>query len=204
MRLLILASGAIMLAAMPSSANAQVCDRTLPGNALIRDPAKCRVRGAEANGIVITLPSSGQERIDPVKVQRCTAIGAQLMKHMNVAQEDFISPSRTFMSKFTFRGTCAAVTLDCQVFNVSQPELNRPPWGSVAARCDASAERIAMALQIIAPNTKAAAVRDFVTKCHAAARAGKAEGPTDREEGSYLLICDPQHPDGPQVRVEPQ
>ena len=32
----------------------------------------------------------------------------------------------------------------------------------------------------------------------------KAEGPTDREDGAYLLVCDPQNPNGPEVRVEPR
>ena len=205
-RPLVLAFLAITLhSILGSSAVAQVCDTSVLGNALIGDPTKCRVRAIEQNGVVITLLKHGEtKRIDPAKVPRCTAIGARLMKQMDVLQDDYISPTRMFISTFTFTSRCASVTLDCQVIDVSYPELNKAPWGSVATRCGANVDRVTAALQIIAPTAKQVVVRDFVSKCFAAAKAGKAEGPNDREDGAYMLICDPQSPSGPEVRIEAQ
>jgi hypothetical protein len=185
------------------SAKVARCDPAVLGNTLISDPSKCLVQVAAQDGIVVTLPAVGDtRRIDSSKVPRCTRIGAQLMKHMEVAQTDFISPAGTFTSTFTFGGRCASLTLDCQVLDVSQPVLNKAPEGSVAMRCDANADVITEALQIIAPAPKKVIVRDFVAKCLGAAKAAKAEGPTDRAVASYMLVCDLQNPYGPEVRIQ--
>jgi hypothetical protein len=69
-------------------------------------------------------------------------------------------------------------------------------------RCDANADVITEALQIIAPAPKKVIVRDFVAKCLGAAKAAKAEGPTDRAVASYMLVCDLQNPYGPEVRIQ--
>jgi hypothetical protein len=196
----------VALAAILHSATAlaQKCDPSIPGNSTIANPSNCLVRKAERDGIVISLPASSKHGVDPAKVPACTAIGAQLMRRMGVTQEDYIA-NVAFSSTFTFSSRCARISLECQVLETgNQPILNKPPWGSVSMQCGESADRYTDALRIIVPGVPAGKVTPFVARCLAATKAGKQEGPVDAEIGTSLLICDPQHPDGPNVTIEPR
>ncbi len=179
------------------------CDLSVPGNREIINPANCLVRAAERDGIVMGLKPDGKRQIDNSKVPRCTAIGAAIMKQTGARQRDFIS-SVAFGSTFTFESRCSSITLECQVLVTGDhPELNKVPWGGVSMKCDATADRFTEVLRIIAPTVAAREVRPFVSECLSAAKAGKQEGPQDREVGAYMLICDAQNPDGPNVSIEP-
>ena len=201
---LIMVGPIVVIALLPHApAWAQRCDPSVPGNAMFSNPASCNVRAAERDGIIIGIPANSKRRVDPAKVPKCTAIGAELMKRMSVAQKDFIATA-AFASTFTFAGRCARLSLECQVLETGNaPELNRLPWGTVSMTCGASADRYTEALRIIAPSVPAGKVKPFVARCLTDAKAGKGEGPEDLEIGSYVLTCDPQHPEGPQVTVQP-
>jgi hypothetical protein len=195
---------AFVLAAwcIPTAASAR-CDLSVPGNKEIINPANCLVWAAERDGIVMGLKPDGKRQIDMAKVPRCTAIGAEIMKKTGAKQRDFIGTT-SFGSTFTFEARCSSIVLECQVLVTGDhPVLNKAPWGAVSMRCDATPDRFTEALRITTPSVGAGAVRPFVSQCLAATKAGKQEGPQDREVGAYMLICDPQHPDGPTVRIEP-
>jgi hypothetical protein len=185
------------------SAQAQKCDPSVPGNSKFPNAKHCWVRVAEGNGIVISLPSNSTLRVDMSKVPACTAIGALLIRRMGVTQADYLG-TEGFVSTFMFSSKCAHINLDCQVLETgNQPILNKSPSGEVSMTCDASAARYTEALRIIVPGVPAAKVTPFVTQCLKAAKAGKQEGSGDLEIGSNILICDPQHPEGPKVSVLP-
>jgi hypothetical protein len=187
-----------------TTALAQKCDPSVPGNSNVTDPAKCWIRAAEGNGIVIGLPPNSKRRVDPAKVPACTALGAQLMRRMAVKHDEYVA-TVSFGSIFTFSNRCDLITLNCQVLETGDhPELNKAPWGSISNSCDASADRYTEALRIIVPGAPAGKITSFVARCMKAAKAGKQDGPEDVDTGKNVLICDPRYAGGPEVRIEPR
>jgi hypothetical protein len=185
------------------AAQAQKCDPSVPGNSKFPNAKHCWDRVAEGNGIVISLPSNSTLRVDMSKVPACTAIGALLIRRMGVTQTNYLG-TEGFISTFMFSSKCVQINLDCQVLETgNHPILNKPPSGTVSMTCDASTARYTEALRILVPSLPAGKATPFVSQCLVAAKAGKTEGPVDFKVGSNMLICDPQHPEGPNVSVLP-